>query len=707
MKSVNIICACDGYVYKWHKSTDSRKKFAKAGDKIVTLTSVEGQMQYDINSPISGNISSCYFDVGSYVESGTIVGTIIPCNHPALFNSMCVSCGDIINLRFDESSDVTASNNERVTILTSGKQLQLTKTEADYFQEAKQSGLRSSKKLALVLDLDHTLIHACERAIPANDKEKEQGIMTLSLEESPANGLRHYLIKFRPHLMNFLFEMSKFCQLSIYTAGTRKYAEGVAKLIDPEGKLFLGRIVSRTDNTVNSNNGFDDKIPIIEKSLSKLFLADTSLAVILDDREDVWRGVQGKQLLLVRPYKYFSDIPDVNNSSGNMSFSNSDSQLQQQPAILLASEPPGVTASNDAADNEHDDQLLRSSEIIKEIHSKIYPLSTSESLINNFSSNKDNIKNIDNNDVFINQGNPKIYSTNVASIMNMMKAQILHGYCITFSGIIPINCGNGENHFLWQLATSLGAKVTYDLSPYTTHLICTNLSSAKVNEGRNRGNIWILHPDWLFYCRWSMAKALETTFSLIPVDSNNVPKPTWLPPSDKNVSTSTSRESVSSENKNVNVSASTQRISNSTNVAKISTSEYSNVRKIQIDNAMSSQSILDDNDSYQHDNHFENTNTNSQTFKRARVDDEMGVDNCEDACEVKPDSSSTNLQPIVEQENSKLIENNKSQSSKGRNKQLNVSAITIEIDSDSDSDFDNWDLEEAIQSKRLEKSTIN
>lgn len=33
------------------------------------------------------------------------------------------------------------------------------------------------------------------------------------------------------------------------------------------------------------------------------------MAVIIDDREDVWRGPQGAQLLLVKPFVHFDPRP--------------------------------------------------------------------------------------------------------------------------------------------------------------------------------------------------------------------------------------------------------------------------------------------------------------------------------------------------------------------------------------------------------------
>ena len=60
----------------------------------------------------------------------------------------------------------------------------------------------------------------------------------------------------------------------------------------------------------------NDKSEGLDKSLERIFLSDASMAVIMDDREDVWRGKQADQLLLVRPFHFFVGSPEVNNASG-------------------------------------------------------------------------------------------------------------------------------------------------------------------------------------------------------------------------------------------------------------------------------------------------------------------------------------------------------------------------------------------------------
>jgi TFIIF-interacting CTD phosphatase-like protein len=51
----------------------------------------------------------------------------------------------------------------------------------------------------------------------------------------------------RPHLREFLEEVSKLYELHIYTNGTKEYANVIAKVIDPRHLYFHERIVSRNE----------------------------------------------------------------------------------------------------------------------------------------------------------------------------------------------------------------------------------------------------------------------------------------------------------------------------------------------------------------------------------------------------------------------------------------------------------------------------
>lgn len=53
---------------------------------------------------------------------------------------------------------------------------------------------------------------------------------------------------FRPGLPDFLEKMSKLYEMHVYTAGSRSYANAVCKGIDPDGKYFSERILSRDES---------------------------------------------------------------------------------------------------------------------------------------------------------------------------------------------------------------------------------------------------------------------------------------------------------------------------------------------------------------------------------------------------------------------------------------------------------------------------
>lgn len=75
--------------------------------------------------------------------------------------------------------------------------------------------------------------------------------------------------------------------------GTRAYAEQVCAAIDPAGKTFGGRILSRDES---GSEWTVSHLPdvrlyfsgLTQKSLQRLFPCDTSMVVIIDDRADVW-----------------------------------------------------------------------------------------------------------------------------------------------------------------------------------------------------------------------------------------------------------------------------------------------------------------------------------------------------------------------------------------------------------------------------------
>lgn len=52
----------------------------------------------------------------------------------------------------------------------------------------------------------------------------------------------------RPGIEQFLEDMSKLYEMHVYTMGTRSYADAICKIVDPTGKYFGGRIISRDES---------------------------------------------------------------------------------------------------------------------------------------------------------------------------------------------------------------------------------------------------------------------------------------------------------------------------------------------------------------------------------------------------------------------------------------------------------------------------
>jgi RNA polymerase II subunit A-like phosphatase len=188
--------------------------------------------------------------------------------------------------------------------------LRVSQNEASRVEEEVKRRLLKSKKLSLVVDLDQTIIHATvdptvaewqhDTENPNHEAVKEVRAFQLIDDGPGARGCWYY-IKLRPGLSSFLENISKIYELHIYTMGTRAYAQNIAKIVDPERKIFGDRILSR-----------DESGSLTAKNLQRLFPVDTKMVVIIDDRGDVWKW--SDNLIKVSAYDFFVGIGDINSS---------------------------------------------------------------------------------------------------------------------------------------------------------------------------------------------------------------------------------------------------------------------------------------------------------------------------------------------------------------------------------------------------------
>lgn len=103
---------------------------------------------------------------------GAVVAEVEPCTHPRVFGKLCAVCGanmdelrmahraQATTLRETESQSAAPPPELRTFNVRAGFQLSISQQEAQRADDRIHQRLLAARKLALVLDLDHTLIHA-------------------------------------------------------------------------------------------------------------------------------------------------------------------------------------------------------------------------------------------------------------------------------------------------------------------------------------------------------------------------------------------------------------------------------------------------------------------------------------------------------------------------------------------------------------------
>ncbi|CAK4032178.1 RNA polymerase II subunit A C-terminal domain phosphatase [Lecanosticta acicola] len=262
-------------------------------------------------SELEGKLNSLNVKEGQVLTQRSVVADVEePCKHEVQFGGLCANCGK--DMEEVNSYNTSASNTERATINTvhGTTQLKISADEATRADEEAKRRLLDSRRLSLVVDLDQTVIHASVeptigewQSDPSNpNHEALKDVCKFQLlDDIPSRSGTWYYIKLRPGLKEFLNTMSEYYEMHIYTMGTRAYAENIARIIDPERKVFGDRILSR-----------DESGSMTAKNLRRLFPVDTKMVIIIDDRADVWHWIPN--LVKVNVYEFFVGIGDINSS---------------------------------------------------------------------------------------------------------------------------------------------------------------------------------------------------------------------------------------------------------------------------------------------------------------------------------------------------------------------------------------------------------
>jgi RNA polymerase II subunit A C-terminal domain phosphatase len=506
------------------------------------------------------------------------------CSHPARVSGMCVICGKVLE-------------EEELRKLDDGEELhdisgvQVTKAEAARIDSESTRRLLEQRKLALIVDLDQTIIHATVdptvgewmkdqsnanfnaladvgkfllgvdgKAVMGEDAAKHaNGNSDEALAASIQDGCWYY-VKPRPGLQNFLTQLSQRYELHVYTMGTRTYAESVCRLVDPDGSLFGARIISRDENG-----------SLLQKSLSKLFPMDTSMVAIIDDRADVWQW--SPNLVRVTPFDFFVGIGDIN-ASFLPSTPNGPTPPPELNSNASTSKVNGSNGTTDQSDDQKaegkDEEALEAEakaedDAAKTVAEESQKTAVSEQLDarplakmqealegegSKSSGGKDEegkpaavLKETDRelyklhevlNDIHArwyadyDKRNSNEEKPSITQIISQIKTAVLDGCTFVFSSIAPVNQDPGSTE-LWRLATEFGAVCKRSLDSKVTHVIAAKQGTEKVISGHRR-NINVVWYTWLQDSCKNWSRQGEEGYALPNPTKEQIRRP---PPSSK------------------------------------------------------------------------------------------------------------------------------------------------------------------------------
>ncbi|CAA7025163.1 unnamed protein product [Microthlaspi erraticum] len=323
-----------------------------------------------------------------------------------------------------------------------------------------QNKMFASKKLSLVLDLDHTLLNSAK----FHEVESAHDAILRNKEEQDREKQYRHLFRFqhmgmwtklRPGIWNFLEKASKLYELHLYTMGNKLYATEMAKLLDPKGVLFNGRVISKGDDGDPIDG--DDRVPK-SKDLEGVMGMESSV-VIIDDSVRVWPHNK-MNLIVVERYTYF---PCSRRQFGLLGPSLLEVDFDERPE-------EGTLASTLA--------------VIERIHKNFFSHASLE-------------------------------EADVRNILASEQRKILAGCRIVFSRIIPVGEAKPHLHPLWQTAEQFGAVCTTQVDEQVTHVVTNSLGTDKVNWALSRGR-FVVHPGWVEASAYLYQRANESNFAINP-----------------------------------------------------------------------------------------------------------------------------------------------------------------------------------------------
>lgn len=216
----------------------------------------------------------------SCLEPESKTATLI-CGHFFVRYGICCNCRSTVDRDYGRAFDYLVHG-----LQLSHKAVAVTKSLTT------QLACLNERKLHLVLDLDHTLLHSI---MISRLSEGEKYLLGESdFREDLWTLDREMLIKLRPFVHEFLKEANEIFSMYVYTMGNRDYAQAVLKWIDPKKVYFGDRVITRDES------GFSKTLDLV--------LADECGVVIVDDTRHVWPDHERNQGSLANVLKVLKDV---------------------------------------------------------------------------------------------------------------------------------------------------------------------------------------------------------------------------------------------------------------------------------------------------------------------------------------------------------------------------------------------------------------
>ena len=369
--------------------------------------------------------------------------------------------------------------------------------------------LLERRKLALVLDLDHTLLNSCMSTEMAD--EPEAGLLKFRLDHErglgPEGKTLHFVerlqiwTKLRPGVKKFLRQAAAMFEVHVITMGSQSYADEMRQLIDPGRQHIKGSVIG-----LGQMDEFGELRPADKKRLDGELSGLDSIAVVLDDHVGVWPDHE-ENLIEIDRYLYF---PSALKQFG----------MWRHGASLLEKRVDEV------ADRS---TLSAAFEVLRRVHQDFFAERAAHLALANKKAKDAEMADLawgldsesegdgegdgagrKNPEITPNRKDPQVPVT-VPEILALEKRKILAGTELVFSGVFPLDAAP-HTHKMWRLAEQFGARCETQPGPNTSHVVAKTWGTGKCQWAKENGK-HVVSPDWLFCSAFLWSKADERAFN--------------------------------------------------------------------------------------------------------------------------------------------------------------------------------------------------